>query len=63
MEHVADDMWGTPVSIDFVFYERAEMEGCLQEAGFVVEESIEREPYAPEVEAQTRRGYVLARKA
>jgi SAM-dependent methyltransferase len=61
VEH-ADDMWGTPVSIDFVFFERLEMEGYLREAGFAIEVSVEREPYTPEVEAQTRRGYVLARK-
>jgi hypothetical protein len=34
----------------------------LRAAQFVVEEIIERDPY-PEVEAQTRRGYILARKS
>ncbi len=56
-----DELWEQPVALDFVFFETEEMVGYLQTAGFEIEEVIEREPY-PEVEVQTRRAYVFARK-
>jgi SAM-dependent methyltransferase len=56
-----EEWWGQPVSLDFVFFTVEEMRGYLREAGFRVEEVTEREPY-PDVEAQTRRAYVLATK-
>jgi SAM-dependent methyltransferase len=55
-----DDWLGEKVAIDFYFFDPAEVERHLIEAGFTVEERIEREPY-PDVEAQTRRAYLLAR--
>lgn len=57
-----EEMWAQPVALDFWFYGAAEMAGFLEQAGFVVEEVIEREPYAPEVEHQSRRAYLLASK-
>lgn len=56
-----DELWGHTVSLDFAFFERTEMEGYLREAGFTIEESIERPPY-PEVEHQSHRVYIFARK-
>lgn len=56
-----DEMWGQPVSLDFAFFEHEEMDGYLQQAGFTIEESIERAPY-PEVEHQSHRVYIFARK-
>jgi SAM-dependent methyltransferase len=56
-----DEWWGQPVSLDFAYFEREEMEGYLRQAGFTVEQSIERAPY-PEVEHQSHRVYLLARK-
>jgi len=56
-----DELWEQPVALDFVFFETEEMVGYLQSAGFEIEEVIEREPY-PEVEVQTRRSYIFARK-
>lgn len=56
-----DEWWGHPVNIDFVFFGTDEMTAWLREAGFTVGEVTEREPY-PNVEAQTRRAYVLATK-
>ena len=53
------EWWGNPVRLDFVFFGVEEMSGYLREAGFEVESATEREPY-PEVEAQTRRAYLLA---
>ena len=58
-----EEMWQQPVTLDFWFYGAAEMADYLTQAGFVIEEVNEREPYAPEVEHQSRRAYVLARKA
>lgn len=54
-----DEWWGRKVSIDFVFFERKEIEDRLLAAGFEIIEARERDPY-PVVEAQTRRAYVLA---
>jgi len=56
-----EELFGEKVSIDFVFFQRIEMEGYLQAAGFAIEEAIERDPY-PNVEYQGRRAYILARK-
>jgi SAM-dependent methyltransferase len=57
----ASEWWGAPVDIDFVFFETSEMLTYVWNAGFDSELDVEREPY-PEVELQTRRGYILARK-
>jgi SAM-dependent methyltransferase len=56
-----DELWGRPISIDFIFYEPAELERHLAAAGFVVDEVVVREPY-PEVEVATRRAYLMAHK-
>ena len=56
-----DEWWDKPVSLDFIFLERPEMKAFLQEAGFALEEAIERDPY-PDVEHQSRRAYLFARK-
>ncbi|MCA9866191.1 MAG: methyltransferase domain-containing protein [Anaerolineales bacterium] len=57
-----EEMWQQPVALDFWFYGAAEMAGYLERAGFVVEEVVQRDPYAPDVEHQSRRAYLLARK-
>ena len=54
-----DEWWGCAVSLDFTFFQSAEVAGYLETAGFVVEELIERAPY-PEVEHQSRRAYIFA---
>lgn len=62
-DHVVhlDEWWGQPVNLDFRFFRREELEGCLRSAGFLIEESLERPPY-PDVEHQSRRAYIFARK-
>jgi len=55
------EWWNKPVSLDFYFFETEEMKGRLTQAGFELEEVIERDPY-PDVEVQTRRAYLFARK-
>lgn len=57
-----DEFFGEEVSLDFHFFESAEMKGYLTDAGFALEEVIERDPYPPEVEYQSRRAYIFARK-
>lgn len=56
-----DDMWGKNVSMDFYYFEREEMEEYLSLAGLENIEAIERPPY-PEVEYQSHRAYIFARK-
>ncbi len=56
-----DEWLGKEVSLDFHFFETEEMKGYLGAAGFELEEVIERDPY-PDIEVQTRRAYVFARK-
>ncbi len=56
------EWWEQLVDLDFHFFQPAEMAHFLEQAGFVLEETIEREPY-PEVEHPSRRCYILARKS
>ncbi|WP_405360299.1 class I SAM-dependent methyltransferase [Kitasatospora sp. NBC_00085] len=55
-----DEWWGHRVDVDFHFLELETVAGLLAEAGFTVDARLERGPY-PE-EAQTHRGYLLARR-
>ncbi|MDP1798768.1 MAG: class I SAM-dependent methyltransferase, partial [Planctomycetaceae bacterium] len=55
-----DEWWGHAVNVDFHFFRPAEMTAFLKDAGFEIEEVIERDPY-PEVEHQSRRCYIFAR--
>ncbi len=51
-----DELWGCPVNLS----ER--VQSYLEAAGFKIEQVIEREPYSPEVEYQSRRAYIFAHK-
>ena len=57
-----DELWGRKISMDFFLLRAEEIRGYLEAAGLTVEEILEREPYAPEVEYQSRRAYIFARK-
>ena len=57
-----DELLGKRISMDFFFFLPVYIRRRLEAAGFAVEDVIEREPYAPEVEYQSRRAYILARK-
>jgi SAM-dependent methyltransferase len=57
-----DEFFGEAVSLDFHFYESAEMKDYLRAAGFDLEEVIERDPYPEDIEYQSRRAYIFARK-
>jgi SAM-dependent methyltransferase len=56
------ELWGRKISMDFFLFEPSAIRRYLEAAGLDVEEIIERGPYAPEVEYQSRRAYVFARK-
>jgi SAM-dependent methyltransferase len=56
-----DEWWGQRVCVDFFFFGSDEVAGYLRAAGFEIDEIIEREPY-PEVEHQSRRCYIFARR-
>jgi ubiquinone/menaquinone biosynthesis C-methylase UbiE len=55
-----EEFHGHTVSFHASIFGIGELEGFLREAGFVVEESLDREPY--DFEYQSRRAYILARK-
>ena len=57
-----NEWWERRISMDFHFLQPVAVQRDLEAAGFQVEEIIEREPYAPEVEHQSRRAYISARK-
>ena len=57
-----DQLWDHQVSLDFTFLPTAVVAAELEGAGLAVEEALERDPYAPEVEHQSRRAYLLARR-
>jgi SAM-dependent methyltransferase len=57
-----DELLGCAVSLDFYFFRTEQVTANLRAAGFEIEDVIERGPYAPEVEYQSRRAYIFARK-
>jgi SAM-dependent methyltransferase len=57
-----DEWWDRPVSLDFYFLQPQEIRAELEAAGFVVEVTLVRRPYAPAVEHQSERAYLRARK-
>jgi hypothetical protein len=59
---VEDDIWEQGVSLEFTFFRASTILGYMCEAGFEIDEVIERDPYAPDVEYQSRRAYVFAHK-
>jgi ubiquinone/menaquinone biosynthesis C-methylase UbiE len=56
-----EELWGKKLSMEFFLLRPVDIREWLERAGLVVEQVLEREPY-PEVEYQSRRAYILARK-
>jgi SAM-dependent methyltransferase len=56
-----DEFFGIPVCIDFLFFQTGEVVGYLEDAGFRIENILERDPY-PDVEHPSRRAYIWATK-
>jgi SAM-dependent methyltransferase len=65
--HIGDEkadvpeLWGEKVTMPFFFFDPGKIRVMLEQAGFRIDEIVERGPY-PEVEFQSRRAYVFARK-
>jgi SAM-dependent methyltransferase len=57
-----EEMLSTPVDLTFYFYGVDQLAPWLEQAGFSLIEGSQREPYDPDIEAQSRRAYVLAKK-
>jgi hypothetical protein len=51
-----------PISMDFFVFQANSIRGYLEAAGLAIEEIIERGPYPPEVEHQSRRVSIFAPK-
>ena len=60
LEH-ADEMIGVAVDMDFRLYDAEQLAASVTAAGFVIEARLIRAPY-PDVEVQTTRLYLLARR-
>jgi SAM-dependent methyltransferase len=56
-----EELWGKKVSLDFLFFERDEIEGYLKSVGFEIDAVVERPPYE-DVEYPSHRAYIFARK-
>jgi ubiquinone/menaquinone biosynthesis C-methylase UbiE len=56
------ELWGNQISLDFFFYEPSMISRMLEHSGFLIEDVVERQPYAPDVEYQSKRAYIFARK-
>jgi SAM-dependent methyltransferase len=57
-----EDLWNSGAALEFHFFRRDTAVGYIRNAGFEIEEVIEREPYAADVEYQSRRAYIFAKK-
>jgi ubiquinone/menaquinone biosynthesis C-methylase UbiE len=57
------ELWGQPIAMDFFLFPISSIRHCVETAGLTIEEIIEREPYSPEVEYQSQRAYIFARKS
>lgn len=57
-----DEWWNLPVSLDFFFLQPHALQAQIEAAGFIPAASLVRAPYAPAVEHQSERAYLLARK-
>jgi SAM-dependent methyltransferase len=56
------EVWGQPISMEFFHHPPLRIQQLLGEAGLVIDEVLERGPYAPEVEYQSHRAYIFARR-
>jgi SAM-dependent methyltransferase len=56
------ELWGRPISMDFYYFEPQAICADLESVGFSIEDVVTRGPYAPEIEHQSNRAYVFARK-
>jgi ubiquinone/menaquinone biosynthesis C-methylase UbiE len=55
------ELWGQRIAMEFYHLQLQPIQTSLVEAGFEIKDIVERDPY-PDVEFQSRRAYVFARK-
>jgi ubiquinone/menaquinone biosynthesis C-methylase UbiE len=56
-----EELLGHSISMDFFLFQPPKIRTAIEASGFTVEDVIVREPY-PDVEYQSRRAYIFARK-
>jgi len=56
-----EELWGVRISMNFLLFEPSEIQRILTQAGFLLEETVVRDPY-PNVGYPSRRAYIFARK-
>jgi hypothetical protein len=56
------ELWGHRITMDFMLLPPKEICRQMEEAGLIIEEMVERDPY-PEVEYPSHRAYVFGRKS
>jgi len=57
-----ENLWDSGAALEFHFFSVGTVAGYIRSAGIEIEEVVEREPYAPKVEYQSRRAYIFAQK-
>lgn len=57
-----EELWGHEIALEINFFRVSTIASYISNAGLDIEEIIERGPYAPEVEYQSRRAYIFAQK-
>lgn len=60
--HVEENVWDCGVRLETTLFRVSTVAGYIQNAGFAIDGIVERDPYAPEVEYQSRRAYIFATK-
>jgi ubiquinone/menaquinone biosynthesis C-methylase UbiE len=60
--HVEENVWGSGIPLEATLFRVPTVAGYIRRAGFAIDEILERDPYAPEVEYQSRRAYIFATK-
>jgi ubiquinone/menaquinone biosynthesis C-methylase UbiE len=56
-----EELWGNRIDMDFYQLHPERIGHLLTDAGFAIDDVVERDPY-PDIEFQSRRAYVFARK-
>lgn len=59
---VEENIWDSGVELQATLFRVDTIAGFIRNAGLAIDEIVEREPYAPEVEYQSRRAYIFATK-
>jgi SAM-dependent methyltransferase len=57
----AKELWGRPITMEFYTLNRSTIESEITAAGLEIVEVVERDPYPPPIEHQSRRAYLFAR--